>query len=125
MTVAIDGDGRRRALPGDARDAGELARRADVAMSDAKRRRVGVARYTSERDDHSRDRLELAADLRRALASRDNGGLWAAFQPQIDLETGQVVGRRDADPLDASGARRDLRRPSCCPWPSAAARWPG
>jgi EAL domain-containing protein (putative c-di-GMP-specific phosphodiesterase class I) len=61
-------------------------------LSAATRGRVGVARYSGDRDDHSRDRLELAADLRRALASRDNGGLWAAFQPQIDLATGQVVG---------------------------------
>ena len=92
VTVAIEGTIGLAAFPEDARDAGELARRADVAMSDAKRRRVGIARYSTERDDHSRDRLELAADLRRALASRDNGGLWAAFQPQIDLETGRVTG---------------------------------
>jgi diguanylate cyclase len=92
VTVAIEGTIGIAAFPDDAREAGELARRADVAMSDAKRRRVGVARYSGDRDEHSRDRLELAADLRRALNSRDNGGLWAAFQPQIDLETGRVTG---------------------------------
>jgi diguanylate cyclase (GGDEF)-like protein len=92
VAVAIEGTIGIASFPDDARDAGELARRADVAMSDAKRRRVGVARYAGDRDDHSRDRLELAADLRRALNSRDNGGLWAAFQPQIDLETGGITG---------------------------------
>jgi diguanylate cyclase (GGDEF)-like protein len=92
VTVAIEGTVGIATFPDDARDAGELARRADVAMSDAKRRRIGVARYAGERDEHSRDRLELAADLRRALVARDNGGLWAAFQPQIELATGRVTG---------------------------------
>jgi diguanylate cyclase (GGDEF)-like protein len=92
VTVAIEGTVGIAAFPGDARRPVELARRADVAMSDAKRRRVGVARYAVERDEHSRDRLELAADLRHALAARDCGGLWAAFQPQVEPATGRVTG---------------------------------
>jgi diguanylate cyclase (GGDEF)-like protein len=92
VTVAIEATIGIARFPADAHEAGELARRADVALSDAKRRRVGMARYDASRDEHSRDRLELAADLRSALAARDCGGLWAAFQPQIDLRTGKVAG---------------------------------
>lgn len=47
--------------PDDATTSGELVRRADVAMYDAKRRRVGVAAYTAERDGFSRARVALAA----------------------------------------------------------------
>ena len=92
VTVAIEGTIGIARFPADAVEASELARRAEVAVSDARRRRAGIATYAVERDDHSRDRLELAADLRRALAARDCGGLWAAFQPQIDLATGEVSG---------------------------------
>ncbi|QEC47102.1 bifunctional diguanylate cyclase/phosphodiesterase [Baekduia soli] len=92
VTVAIEASVGVASFPDDANDAGELARRADVATSDAKRRRVGIVRYHADRDEHSRDRLELADDLRRALAARDCGGLWAAFQPQVELATDRIIG---------------------------------
>ena len=92
VTVAIEGTVGIARFPEDARETVELARRADVAMSEAKRRRAGVGVYAAERDEHSRERLELAADLRTALAARDCGGLWAAFQPQIHLADGSVGG---------------------------------
>jgi len=77
-------------FPDDAPDARELARRADVAMYDAKRLGTVVAGYAAERDEHSRDRLSLAADLRRALEGGDE--LWLAFQPQVEIATGRITG---------------------------------
>jgi diguanylate cyclase (GGDEF)-like protein len=76
-------------FPQDAHDARELARRADVAMYDAKRLGTVVAGYAAERDENSRDRLSLAADLRHAF-TRDE--LWLAFQPQVDIATGRISG---------------------------------
>jgi diguanylate cyclase (GGDEF)-like protein len=76
-------------FPQDAHDARELARRADVAMYDAKRLGTVVAGYTAEHDEHSMDRLSLAADLRTAF---DRDELWLAFQPQVDIATGRISG---------------------------------
>jgi diguanylate cyclase (GGDEF)-like protein len=76
-------------FPQDAQDARELARRADVAMYDAKRLGTVVAGYTPEHDEHSLDRLSLAADLRSAF---DRDELWLAFQPQVDIATGRISG---------------------------------
>ena len=76
-------------FPQDAHDSRELARRADVAMYDAKRLGTVVAGYTAENDEHSLDRLALAADLRSAF---DHDELWLAFQPQVDIATGRISG---------------------------------
>ena len=76
-------------FPQDAHDSHELARRADVAMYDAKRLGTVVAGYMAEHDDHSLDRLALATDLRNAF-HRDE--LWLAFQPQVDIATGRISG---------------------------------
>jgi len=76
-------------FPQDAHDSRELARRADVAMYDAKRLGTVVAGYTAEHDEHSLDRLSLAADLRNAF---DCDELWLAFQPQVDIATGRISG---------------------------------
>jgi diguanylate cyclase len=67
----------------------ELLRHADVAMYRAKQRGTGVELYTPEGDVHTRDRLQLANDLRRAL---DVDELVLHFQPKCDLATGQVSG---------------------------------
>jgi diguanylate cyclase (GGDEF)-like protein len=91
VTVAVQVSAGCAQFPQDARDAGELARRADVAMQDAKRRRVGVASYLRAHDDHSRERLAFAGELRDALRRAD-GGLWLAFQPQLDLRSGRCTG---------------------------------
>ncbi len=78
-------------FPQDAHDSRELARRADVAMYDAKRLGTVVAGYTAEHDEHSLDRLALAADLRGAFDD-DEEQLWLAFQPQVDIATGRISG---------------------------------
>jgi diguanylate cyclase (GGDEF)-like protein len=77
------------AFPEHAQDASTLLRHADVAMYEAKRGRTGHAVYASEGDHHSRDRLELAGEMRHALA---NDELTLNYQPVADLATGGVVG---------------------------------
>jgi diguanylate cyclase (GGDEF)-like protein len=77
------------AFPEHAQDASTLLRHADVAMYEAKRGRLGHAVYASEGDHHSRDRLELAGEMRHALA---NDELTLHYQPVADLETGKVLG---------------------------------
>ncbi len=59
-------------------------------MYDAKRLGTVVAGYTAEHDEHSLDRLSLAADLRGAFD--DDEQLWLAFQPQVDIATGRISG---------------------------------
>jgi len=76
--------------PEDATTSGELVRRADVAMYDAKRSRAGIADYTPERDGFSRTRVALAAALQDALPDPAAGGLWVAFQPQVRFADGGV-----------------------------------
>ncbi len=69
--------------------AGELMRHADVAMYLAKELQSGVEVYDPERDFHNTERLGLLAALRGAL---DAGHLELHYQPEVSLETGEVVG---------------------------------
>jgi diguanylate cyclase (GGDEF)-like protein len=64
-----------------------LLQRADVAMYQAKNAHVGCALYAPGNDEHSRDRLALAGELRHAL---DNDELVVFYQPKADLRTGRV-----------------------------------
>lgn len=75
--------------PDHALDAGTLLRHADVAMYEAKRGRTGHEVYASEGDHHSRDRLALAGEVRRALAQDE---LALHYQPVADLGGGKILG---------------------------------
>ena len=77
------------AYPRHGADAELLLQRADVAMYQAKDGRTGYEVYDCERDDHSRDRLRLAGELRRALLAGEQVVLH--YQPQLDVRTGAVV----------------------------------
>jgi diguanylate cyclase (GGDEF)-like protein len=68
-------------------DAETLLRHADVAMYQAKAAQTGHALYAPERDVHSRERLELIAALRDAVAGDQ---LVLHYQPKLDLRTGSV-----------------------------------
>jgi diguanylate cyclase (GGDEF)-like protein len=68
-------------------DAELLQRHADVAMYVARSRRADYALYFPEQDMHSRERLELAADLRRAV---ERGELRLHYQPIVSLHTGRI-----------------------------------
>ncbi|WP_375504315.1 putative bifunctional diguanylate cyclase/phosphodiesterase [uncultured Jatrophihabitans sp.] len=65
----------------------ELLRRADVAMYDAKRARLGVVLYEPTSDQFSRQRLALGEDLRLAIQT---GQLELWYQPQQDASTGRT-----------------------------------
>lgn len=65
-----------------------LLKRAELAMTHAKSSPGSSRRWRSERDDQSRDRLALSADLRAALAAGDE--VLLHYQPQVDLVTGGV-----------------------------------
>ncbi len=71
------------------KDSGEVLRRADVAMYQAKNSGLGVSLYDSQLDGFSRSRLQLAEELRKAIA---DGQIEVWYQPQIDAETMQVSG---------------------------------
>ena len=77
------------AHPEHADDAVALLRRVDVAMYDAKRRRLGVAIYAPSRDVHSRDRLELLGELGHGL---EHDQLVLHLQPKVALADGRVEG---------------------------------
>lgn len=70
-------------------DLDDLLRRADVAMYAAKRSGSGALAYSAREDDHSRSRLALLSDLRRAITERQ---LVLHFQPKLDVATGLVSG---------------------------------
>jgi diguanylate cyclase (GGDEF)-like protein len=76
-------------FPEHSRDASELLRHADVAMYGAKRGRTGHEIYASDDDHHSRERLELAGEMRRALADDE---LALYYQPAANLATGDLIG---------------------------------
>ncbi|KGM01220.1 putative bifunctional diguanylate cyclase/phosphodiesterase, partial [Cellulomonas cellasea] len=67
----------------------ELLRLADVAMYRAKAAGGACFRWFEEGlGDTARQRLQLAADLRRAAGSDELG---VAYQPEVDLRTGQAI----------------------------------
>ncbi len=73
-------------------DVATLLSHADVAMYDAKTRGDGVALYAPEADHSSPERLSLLADLRRALDAPDSTEIVFFYQPQVDIESGEVIG---------------------------------
>jgi diguanylate cyclase (GGDEF)-like protein len=68
-------------------EGGEVLRRADVAMYQAKGTRTGAALYDAHLDEFSRGRLLLAEDLRKGIAE---GQIEMWYQPQVDAATKQV-----------------------------------
>ncbi|WP_433072900.1 putative bifunctional diguanylate cyclase/phosphodiesterase [Dactylosporangium sp. CA-052675] len=75
----------------DARDADQLMRNADLAMYRAKSAGSGqFARYDPQMHTGLVERLQLAADLRRALENGDE--LELHYQPTVELRTGTIVG---------------------------------
>ncbi|WP_327007258.1 bifunctional diguanylate cyclase/phosphodiesterase [Dactylosporangium sp. NBC_01737] len=68
---------------------GELLRRADVAMYQAKQDGQRVVVYAHARDTADIGTLTLGGDLARAVAE---GQFVVNFQPIVDLATGQVIG---------------------------------
>jgi len=76
--------------PQDGKDAETLLRNADTAMYRAKETAHDSFRlFTPDMDARLRARVALEGDLRQALT---RGELVVYYQPQIDVETGQIIG---------------------------------
>jgi len=75
--------------PAHGEEAGVLLRRADIAMYEAKHRKLGVAVYDARYDKHRAEQLSLLSDLRKAIAERQ---LRLYYQPKLDLRRGRLVG---------------------------------
>jgi len=71
-------------------DTQTLLRHADIAMYEAKAHGNAYRVYRGEAEDaHTRDRLMLVEELRRAVG---NGGLEVHYQPKASLATGEITG---------------------------------
>ena len=70
------------AYPEHGNERSTLMRHADVAMYAAKRHALGIAIWDDGYDQHSRERLSLMTDLRRAV---DNEELRLVYQPKVSL----------------------------------------
>ena len=71
-------------------DRSELARKADIALYQAKNRRLGFAFYTEEMSKTLKERQALEADLRRALETE--GELDVVYQPLVAAKDLSVSG---------------------------------
>jgi diguanylate cyclase (GGDEF)-like protein/PAS domain S-box-containing protein len=69
-------------------DPGTLLRRADVAMYVAKRNQTEFSVYSPELDQHSPDRLSLAAELRAGI---EQDQLELFYQPKADMASGRIT----------------------------------
>ncbi len=74
--------------PNDDADSASLLADAELAMFQAKAQGRHALCYF-DRDADIRKRLSLEEDLRHAL---ERGELWLAYQPQVDLTSGEVIG---------------------------------
>ncbi len=89
MQLKVDASVGIALYPLDGEDSHALMRSADVAMYAAKRTGRGVARYEAALDRHSPERLEMMADLERAIRA---GQLLLHYQPKYDLKQGRITG---------------------------------
>jgi diguanylate cyclase (GGDEF)-like protein len=87
ITVAVSASIGIAVAPEHGDTADDLQRRADIAMYVAKSRRGDFAVYSPDQDRHSREQLELAADLRRAI---DRDELRLHYQPIVSLHSGRI-----------------------------------
>jgi two-component system CheB/CheR fusion protein len=77
-------------FPNDAKSGAELLRNADLAMYRAKADgRRGFRRFDHRLEAEIRDRVLIQRDLARAISLKD---LSIALQPQVDLQTGAIIG---------------------------------
>ena len=76
--------------PDDGSSAEEILRNADTAMYQAKRSgRNAYCRYSGHMSAEALSRVSLESDLRDAMS---NGELSVAYQPQVDMRSGQLIG---------------------------------
>jgi diguanylate cyclase (GGDEF)-like protein len=73
---------------GDVTSGTDMLRCADIAMYQAKSTDQGILLYDSSQDEFSRDRLQLAEDLRESINSNQ---LEVWYQPQVEAGTSQLL----------------------------------
>ncbi|MFL5846394.1 MAG: putative bifunctional diguanylate cyclase/phosphodiesterase [Solirubrobacteraceae bacterium] len=76
-------------IPEHGDNVGDLLRRADLAMYDAKHSGSGYALFSTEQEEAPAARLELLGNLRHCI-ERDE--LVLHYQPKIDLQTREAIG---------------------------------
>jgi len=86
LNVSVSIGGSR--YPDDGDEPQALLRKAEIAMYEAKRSRVGFEPYRPGLDEHSAQRMTLMTELREALQL---GKMELHFQPVIALPEGQLV----------------------------------
>lgn len=74
--------------PEQATTAEELFQHADVAMYEAKLSCQPYLEYSNRLERHSKETLQLAADLHQAVARHE---LFVVYQPKTDIHTGKVI----------------------------------
>jgi diguanylate cyclase (GGDEF)-like protein len=74
--------------PQDGLDASTLLRRAELAMTEAKRRHCSVAFATDIGAEPQHEQLSLIGDMREAMA---NGEFILHYQPKLSLKDGRIV----------------------------------
>ncbi len=75
--------------PAQGRDTASLLHRADTAMYEAKRNRLGTVWYTPELDADAPRRLELYMSASPAMENED---FYVHFQPKVSIADGSVTG---------------------------------
>ncbi len=71
-------------------DGVDWLKNASIALKQAKRDRRGrFVRFTPEMAQHARNRTQMLSELHAAF---DHNHLYLAFQPQLDLRTGELIG---------------------------------
>jgi diguanylate cyclase (GGDEF)-like protein len=75
-------------FPEDGEDAASLLRHADVALYKAKHSKTHWEVYSPEEDEYTRERLGLAAQLRRGIAG---GEIELHYQPKLALPGGELT----------------------------------
>jgi diguanylate cyclase (GGDEF)-like protein len=90
MSIAVEASIGVSTGPLQADDTTTLLRFADIAMYDAKRRRCGTVAYaTSSTNASTRDRLELAQQIREGVTG---GQIVLHYQPKVEIVSGRVIG---------------------------------
>jgi diguanylate cyclase (GGDEF)-like protein len=74
--------------PQDGQDASTLLRRAELAMTEAKRRHSSIAFASEIGAEPAHEQLSLIGDMRAAMA---NGEFTLAYQPKLALRSGRIV----------------------------------
>ena len=89
LRLCIDASIGAAIFPTHGRDASALMRCADIAMYDAKRKRISVAVYSADDDRHSPRRLALAHTLGEAVRT---GRIVVHYQPIVSLKERRICG---------------------------------